>query len=185
MRVFVAFDIPENIKEKILELEKEIARITKRIRLTAKPNMHITVKFLGEQPSQSVNRIVEILKGNSEKFDRFRISLNKAGVFKSLENPSVLWLGEFNSIFESISNTINKELEIFRKADNKPFCHLTIGRMKGISKEEIIEALRVSSDFAKSNDLSFEVEGFYLYESKLYKKGAEYNKLEKFMFKEK
>ncbi len=185
MRVFVAFDIPEDIKEKILRLEKEISKITKRIRLTTKPNMHITVKFLGEQPSQSVNRIVDILKSGAEGFGGFRISLNRAGVFKSLENPSVLWLGEYNPIFEKFSSLINKELDIFRKPDNKPFCHLTVGRMKNISKEDVIEALRVSSDFVKSNDLSFEVEGFYLYESKLYKKGAEYKKLEKFMFKEK
>jgi len=180
MRVFVAFDLPDSTKSKILDLEGLIKKKTKRIRLTPEDNLHITIKFLGEQPFTAVNRIVEVLNEESKRHAPFRVTLNRVGVFKNFTNPRVLWLGEDNTEYVNMSQDINEKLDIFRPSDNEPFCHLTIGRMKWIEKDELLEILKITRSFLEENNLSFVVNNFYLYESKLNPKGAVYKRIEKF-----
>ncbi len=180
MRVFVAFDLPNDIKEKIIDLEQLISGRTRRIRLVTNDNMHITIKFLGDQPSGAVNRIIEVLKDESKMHSPFMVTLNRAGVFKNFVSPRVLWLGEDNKEYINMSRKINEKLDMFRPSNNEPFCHLTIGRMKWIDKDELLDVLKLAKSFLKENKLIFEVNNFYLYESKLNPKGAVYNKIEKF-----
>ncbi len=180
MRVFVAFDIPDITKSKILDLGQLIRKRTKKVRLVPEDNLHITIKFLGEQPFTAVNRIVEILGEESERHAPFRVTLDKVGVFKDFVNPRVLWLGEENSDYINMSFSINEKLDIFRPSDNEPFCHLTIGRMKWIEKDELLDVLKIARAFLAENTLSFDVSSFYLYESKLNPKGAVYKRIEKF-----
>ncbi len=180
MRVFVAFDIPDSVKSKVLELERLIGEKSKRIRLVGRDNMHITLKFLGEQPYQAVNRIVELAREVAEQHSHFNINLNRAGVFKDLVNPRVLWLGEENGEYVKISSDLNEKLDIFRPSDDTPFCHLTIGRMKWIERGEVLSVLRLCRDFLNRERVDFRVDSFYLYESILSPKGAMYKKIEKF-----
>ncbi len=180
MRVFVAFDLPDSVKSKILKLESMIKKKSKRIRLVGSDNMHITLKFLGEQPYQAVNRIIELAGEVARVHSPFEINLNRAGVFKDLVNPRVLWLGEENGEYVNITNDINEKLDIFRLSDNSPFCHLTIGRMKWIEKGEVLDVLRLCRDFLNREKIGFSVNSFYLYESILSPKGAVYKKIEKF-----
>ncbi len=180
MRVFVAFDLPNSIKSRILDLEQLIKKRTRRVRLTPEDNLHITIKFLGDQPFPAVNRIVEVLNEASKEHAPFRVTLDRAGVFKDFVNPRVMWLGEDNRAYVDMSRNINEKLDIFRPSDNEPFCHLTIGRMKWIEKEELLDVLKMAESFLKNNELSFDVQSFYLYESKLNPKGVVYRKIEKF-----
>ncbi len=180
MRVFIAFNIPDNTKSKILDLEQLIKKKTKRIRLTPEDNLHITIKFLGEQPVSTVSKIIEFLNEESKKYLPFKVKLDRVGIFKDLISPRVLWLGENNNDYVDMSFRINKRLDIFRPSDNKLFCHLTIGRIKLIEKNELLDVLKMAKAFLKENELSFEVSNFYLYESKLNPKGAVYRKIEKF-----
>ncbi len=180
MRVFVAFDLPDKIKEKIIDLKQLISGRTGKIRLVTNDNMHITIKFLGDQPSSTVNRIVEILSDESEMHSPFMVTLSRVGVFKNFVNPRVLWLGEDNKEYVNMSRKINEKLDIFRPSDNEPFCHLTIGRMKWIGKDELLDVLKLTKSFLKENKLSFGINNFYLYESRLNPKGAVYRKIEKF-----
>ncbi|AEA33224.1 RNA 2',3'-cyclic phosphodiesterase [Hippea maritima] len=183
MRLFIAFDIPDAIKEVVWELEKGLSKLTDRVRFTPKENMHLTVKFMGEQPDFALIKIKELLSSEVNKHACFKIRFDKAGVFKDIQHPNVLWLGEENPEFERIAATLNKELEIFRRPDNKPFCHLTIGRVKYIKADDLLEAIKFCRDFLKNNELSFMVDTLYLYESKLFKSGAVYRKIEKFHLK--
>ena len=180
MRVFLAFDLPDSVKSKILSLEEMIRERSKRIRLVGRSNMHITLKFLGEQPYQAVNRIVELTEEVAKRHSPFKINLDRAGVFKDLVNPRVLWLGEENGKYVNISNEINEKLDIFRLSDNTPFCHLTIGRMKWIERGEVLDVLRLCRDFLNREEVGFSVNSIYLYESILNPKGAIYKKIEKF-----
>jgi len=180
MRLFIAFDIPDDIKNKILDLEREILKKTTRIRLIGKDNMHITLKFMGEQPFTTLEGIVSILTEEVKKHSHFYINLERAGIFKDLLSPRVLWLGEDNEKYNKISKALNEKLDIFRPSDNDPFCHLTIGRIKRIDKRELLDVLKICNNFLKNTSIGFEVKDFYLYESKLQPKGAIYKKIEKF-----
>ncbi|WP_025270610.1 RNA 2',3'-cyclic phosphodiesterase [Hippea sp. KM1] len=183
MRLFIAFDIPDDIKEEIWHLEGSLKTRSRGIRITPKENMHITVKFMGEQPDFAIARIKELMEGFSERQIPFDIHLNKAGVFKSLRNPTVLWLGQRNEAFEDFSETVNDMLDVFRRADNKPFCHLTVGRMRGVKADEAVELIKICDEFLTKRQPRFRVGSVSLYESKLYRKGAVYNKIAEFNLK--
>ncbi len=184
MRIFLAVDIPNNIKNRILELEDKLKVYSKYMRLTKMNNMHITVKFLGEQNDFAVDKIIEITKNICSNTQQFNICLEKSGIFGGIKNPRILWLGQNNENFTLLSLLIHKELEVFRFEDKKPVCHLTIGRIKSMNPKNAVEVLDICSQFVKNNNMRFDVYGINLYKSTLLKSGAVYEKIKEFKFKE-
>ena len=71
VRLFVAVDIPENIKEKIVELQKNIGEKFADIKFVEEENLHYTIKFLGEVEEQKIEEVKNILSEASNKFERF------------------------------------------------------------------------------------------------------------------
>jgi 2'-5' RNA ligase len=48
MRLFIAYDIPGELKERIVALQKRIGGGDARIKWVEPGNIHLTLKFLGE-----------------------------------------------------------------------------------------------------------------------------------------
>ena len=184
MRVFLAIDIPFNIKKQIVKIEEKLKVYSKIMRLMPVENMHITVKFLGEQNDFSVGKIKEIVKDVCLHRQQFKICLNKSGLFGGIRNPKILWLGAQNEYFSKLSEIVHKKLNIFRMENNKPVCHITIGRIKSMQPKEAVEVLNICDDFVKRSSLCFHISDIYLYESNLLRSGAKYKKMEKFKLKE-
>ncbi len=180
MRIFLAIDLPDSIKSKISNLLRELSRYSHSIRLTPINNLHLTLKFLGEQNEFAVEHISRIAKETAMSRSGFRIDLNRSGFFGPLYNPKILWLGGENKEFVSMAEELNKSLEAFRPEEHKPVCHLTIGRIKGLEKAEALEVLRTCREFVKNSDLSFVATRIHLYKSTLYRSGAVYEKLKTF-----
>ncbi|MEK6868809.1 MAG: RNA 2',3'-cyclic phosphodiesterase, partial [Nanoarchaeota archaeon] len=91
MRLFIAIEIPEEIKSYLAEIQQEIADSKNKIRLVNKDNMHLTLKFLGEvQPDN-----LEDIKNNLKKitFKPFSVVLDNIGVFPSDNYIRVVWVG--------------------------------------------------------------------------------------------
>ena len=85
MRLFIAINLPKEVKDYLWELKEEFRELGK-FNLTAKSKYHITLKFLGEIKE---DKLVEIKEKLSEiKFSSFETSLNKLGCF----NDRILWI---------------------------------------------------------------------------------------------
>ena len=184
MRIFLAIDLPSDIKSKIEKLEDNLKGYTKRMRLTPTKNLHITVKFLGEQPDYAISKIKDISRNVLSSIEPFEICLNKSGIFGGIRNPRILWLGDENRAFVDMVNVINGELNIFRQERNKPVCHLTVGRIKGMNPKDAVEILNICREFNDKNLLCFRVFNVYLYKSVLLRSGAIYEKIDTFKMKE-
>ncbi len=184
MRIFLAIDLPDSVKNRIMELEKKLTLYSKFIRLSKSDNLHFTVKFLGEQNDFSVSSIKEKVKKTINDIEAFEININKSGIFGSLKYPKILWLGENNVNFINFSQTVNYALDVFRHEEKSPVCHLTIGRIKNMPVKDVITALNICKSFVDKNNLRFSVDSVYLYESKLLRSGAVYKKIGKFHMKE-
>ncbi len=183
MRVFLAIEIPEHIREKIMELENALKVYSKYMKLTNYNNLHFTVKFLGEQNDFSLNKIKSAAKDIVSGRESFKICIKKSGIFGSLKNPRILWLGENNRRFVDLALSLNDKLSAFMAEQNRPVCHLTVGRIKRIPYEDILDVLRTCRGFLDENDLCFDVSNVYLYKSTLARSGAVYDKIEKFDMK--
>ncbi len=183
MRLFLAIDLPGDLKRKIVRFQDSLSSYRRFIRFSPFENLHITIKFLGEQPEFAMDRIVEISKAISGTSEPFKIDLNRSGVFGGIENARILWLGEDNGNYVSLAERFNRELDVFRREEHKPVCHLTIGRIRGLPKKDAIEILRLCRRFVSDNELDFEVREVALYKSTLLKSGAVYEKIERFKMK--
>ena len=77
MRLFIAIEIPKNLKEYISKIQEEIEINSNKIRFIKKEQIHLTLKFLGEVQPNEVIQIKNILKN-------FNFSLKQLGFLKYL-----------------------------------------------------------------------------------------------------
>ncbi|MGE4546225.1 MAG: RNA 2',3'-cyclic phosphodiesterase [Desulfurella sp.] len=177
MRVFVAIDLPHNIKNAISSLIGQLQLKNNNIKFTKIENLHITLKFLGELKSDNIMHIENFLNEIALKNKPFEIDLKDSGVFKNLKDPRILWLGQnINKEFENIASNID---ELFAKEHH--ICHITLARLKNnITPQKVRELLELTNFFIQNNLLNFRVEEFYLYETILTPNAPIYKQIKKF-----
>ncbi len=89
MRLFFAVELPDEVKERVFEAERELEE--KGISLVKKENLHITLKFIGEKSEQECE---EIIKKTSEiEFEPFSVRVAGVGAFPNERNARVIWAG--------------------------------------------------------------------------------------------
>ncbi len=142
-RAFLALDISQEMKAKIMELEERVARTGADVKLVEMENLHVTLKFLGEITPERVETIREVLAGLKES--PFQLEAKGTGVFPSMRMPRVLWVGvgkgsnEVISIFRHLDEDLSR-LGFPKERDFTP--HLTIGRVRsGRGSGDLLEAL--------------------------------------------
>ena len=165
MRLFIAIDVPENVKKELSKLQKEFYGLGK-ITLV-KDIFHCTLKFLGEVHS---NDVPEIKKKLSEiKFKPFKVKLGKLGAFPNENSVKVLWVGLEGKVNELQAEIEKALLKMFEK-DYRFHAHITLARIKFLDdKIKFKDGLKI-----KLPGLEFNVDNFKLIRSKLSPYGPEY-----------
>nr|MBA4405160.1 RNA 2',3'-cyclic phosphodiesterase [Nanoarchaeum sp.] len=174
MRLFIAVELPKEIKDDLYRIQKSINPEFAKINWVSKKNLHLSLKFIGEY--KDVDIIRERL--SNIKFDKFEVKLDLFGVFPDENNIRVMWVGlePKNKIIE-LQKEVDQELIDLLNKDQKFSPHLTLGRVKSIkNKNEFLKSLKSVS----VNNLTFEINSFYLMQSELTKDGPIYKKLEMF-----
>ena len=173
MRLFIAIEILDNIKEYMTKIQEKIDNDLAKIKFANKNQMHLTLKFLGEVQPNNVNEIKEELK--KIKFELFSVYLDSTGVFPSENYIRVVWVGlkpeeEIIRLQENIDERLKKW---FKKEKNfKP--HLTLARVKFVEdKNKFIEKLKK----IKVENKKIDVNNFKLIKSTLTEKGPIYEEV--------
>jgi 2'-5' RNA ligase len=179
MRLFVAYDLPDNVRKKLVEFQKQIGESEARIKWVEEKNIHLTLKFLGEVEEGKTKEIIKALE--SVKFKPFLTSISELGVFPSEKFIRVIWVGlkPFEPI-EDLHERIENSLVTLGFLRDKRFqAHVTLGRVKFIrdkvsflSKIKILKVSDISEHFALDN--------FKLKKSVLTPKGPIYEDLRVF-----
>ena len=60
IRLFLAFELPELIREIIEEVSREAGKLPLKVRWVKVENIHLTVVFLGDMEESLVSRIEEV-----------------------------------------------------------------------------------------------------------------------------
>jgi RNA 2',3'-cyclic 3'-phosphodiesterase len=184
VRTFVALDIPDAIREGIRGFVSKLRPACPTARWIGMDGAHITLKFIGEVPDQSVPAISAAL---SHVRGAAPIAVDFRGVkFTPNErHPRVLWIGiDAQQQLAELARAIESALEpIGIVREQREFSpHLTLARFKqGNSIASLIRAI------AAAGPLEFghvRAETFHLYRSILKPAGAEYTRLETFRFAE-
>lgn len=165
MRVFIAVELPEEIKEELNKLVGSLKRSISDVKWVEKENFHITIRFIGEVEEDKVLKLEKILDDIGSKFSPFKVEIRDIGNF-----PHVLWVGieEGSDILRNIAYAIEGSLmrEGFQPADKLFSPHITLGRVK-----RSIKKFSVNKEFGP---YSFVVDSITLMESRLFSTGPVY-----------
>lgn len=169
MRLFIAIDFPENIKEIIKPLLSQYHGKTVPLE-----QIHLTLRFIGETDPKLFENIKKVLeKIESEPFE---VKLKGTGCFPSTKRPRVLWLGlEKNSSLKSLKEKFDQALKLIGvPLEDRPFHpHVTLARIKKPNPRCVEDFLNKNLTFQSE---PFTVDSFHLYSSQLKPEGAIHNK---------
>jgi 2'-5' RNA ligase len=142
IRLFIALNIPEEIKEKIIYLRNSVIQNPFDNKWEPEKKLHLTLKFIGEVGDNLVDPIKDEISFISD-YSSFTCAFTKFGFFYSGGKPSILWLGlKINSeIFNLVSDLNNKLIKLGIEPEKRNFKpHLTLMRIrKKIDKNFIYE----------------------------------------------
>lgn len=133
MRAFIAYFIPDEIKDKVEKIQKEIKSLNAiNAKFVEKENLHISFTFLGEINNvDSITKKFELLKD----FQKVEVNLKKLLLIPDTNYFRVIAIGVESQLADRLRRKI---FEIFG-GDSKPL-HLTLCRVKSVlNKEKILE----------------------------------------------
>ena len=91
MRIFIALDIPDDIRSRMSRYLEGVRGFAPDVRWVKPESFHVTLKFIGEQKDDQVERIKhELATVHVQPFD---ISFRGQGFFPNPRSPRVFWLG--------------------------------------------------------------------------------------------
>jgi RNA 2',3'-cyclic 3'-phosphodiesterase len=182
VRLFVALDLPDEIRRALEDLIARLRPQAKEARWVRPESMHITLKFIGwakEEQLDAIRRALEPVHSTEPVEMHFR----GLGFFPNERRPRVLWCGvEASGNLGDLASQIDRALHPIGVApEPRAFVpHLTLARFnspRGLVKLVESSALLASAGFGYARETEF-----HLYESILHRSGAEYKKIASFLF---
>ncbi len=173
MRVFIAINFPEEIREEIKKIQESLPDFVGK--KTETENLHLTFKFLGDVEESDLSAIKERLKKVNERV--FTAEINSTGMF-SKEFIKIVWLHLSNC--EALQIGIDESLSDMFPKEKRFMSHVTIARIKKIpDRDSFLKKIEI----LKTKKLSFPVESFSLMKSELTSSGPIYSIVEEYKLK--
>lgn len=93
MRFFIALEIPsENIMQ-FQTIQESLHTLIPQARLTDCNKIHLTLAFIGEQPDNLKESLVDVLKQATSDISIFEVTPAYIDGFPNIHQPQVLWVG--------------------------------------------------------------------------------------------
>ena len=194
MRIFIGIDLDPEVRARIARFVEGVQGFAPEVRWVRPESVHITLKFIGEQPPERVEAISERLR--RVEGSAFEIRSGGYGFFPTAKAPRVFWIGieagpQLAEMAENIDMAV-ADLGIPR--EDRPFSpHLTLaragaGRSSGSPKWRHGDGpntafAALEKRLAAMGELDFgrmRAHEFILYQSQLSPGGSKYTKLQCF-----
>ncbi|HCA48079.1 MAG TPA: RNA 2',3'-cyclic phosphodiesterase [Armatimonadetes bacterium] len=158
---------------------REAARHGPRVRWVERPNLHLTLKFIGDTPAERLREVIAIGEQAAAEIPPVTVELRGAGCFPPRGAPRTLWLGLREECPElaRLAETLDRRLAEagIAEPERRPFtAHLTIGRVKDTGGgRELREA---TERLCEEPIGTMAIDRFVLYSSELTPRGPVYTK---------
>ena len=185
MRLFVALEIPDEVRRAIAEMITRLQDVARGARWVRAEGVHVTLKFIGETPAERVAVIEQALRGAGAAgiAGPVEATFRGVGFFPNERHPRVFWSGvDASSNLAELAREVDTHLSpLGIAAESREFRpHLTLARFKS---EDGLSRLREEIKKLEPFDFgSMQANEFHLFESKLGAGGAKYSKLATFPF---
>ena len=187
MRLFVALEIPDAVRDNLAAMMNELRELSERLRdrrprWVRPENLHVTLKFIGETPPAKLEGIrgaLASVRSNAPVELRFC----RLGFFPNEKHPRVLWVGDDTpGNLPALAANIEHVLEAqgIAREQREFTSHLTLARFEPPGLHEKLRGAiqeNMARDFG-----SLRTSEFHLIESKTKPSGAEYTVVQSFHF---
>lgn len=179
MRLFLAINLDAGIRHAIVNATAPLRAAASSLSWVDESRVHLTLKFLGDQPEHAVESISRSLDQVAQRHRAFSIRIGEVGAFPNFRRARVVWMGIdrdprlelLHHDIEVACETLGFELEgrAFRP-------HLTLARVKDRTE---VDELRRLSKASKHVDFDAEtgVQSIDLMQSNLDRSAPRYERL--------
>jgi len=191
MRIFIALDIDEAIRDGIARFLDGVRGFAPDARWVRPESLHVTLKFIGETAPENVDPIKEKLK--AVEANAIEMNIRGSGFFPGAKSPRIFWLGiEAGPSLAALASTVDDRVAALGIAkEDRPFSpHLTLARGGGgsASPRSKIDGFKPSFQRLQEKLAALPVpefgtmttREFFLYQSHLSRGGSRYEKLASF-----
>jgi 2'-5' RNA ligase len=182
VRLFIAIEIPSDVRNALAALVKELQKTAPKAKWVRPENLHVTLKFLGSTEEAKRDQIEDTLKAIRSP-QPVSLEFRGLGFFPNQKRPRVLWAGiESSANLRPLAEDIDRSMHGlgFPLEERRFTPHLTLARFDPAGlPPNLASAVKqhTSRGFGSLN-----AREFHLIESRLKPTAAEYTTLQSFRF---
>lgn len=190
MRLFVALDIDAAIRQRIARFLDGIREFAPDVRWVRAESLHLTLKFIGEQPDGRLSTVQQALAEIHSPATG--LNFHGYGFFPTARSARVFWVGvDADEHLARLASRIEQALEpLGIKPEGREFSpHLTLARGKSAAPQRRSDD-RPNRSFHRLQEKlgalpppefgTMTAREFFLYQSKLSPAGSQYTQLRRF-----
>jgi 2'-5' RNA ligase len=192
MRIFIALDIDDTIRERIQRFMEGVRGFAPEARWVRPESLHITLKFIGEKTPDAVEQIKQVLAGI--RAAEFEVTFRGYGFFPTAKAARVFWVGiESGESIAKLATAVDEGTATLGIAQEEHAFnpHLTLARgggrsgapgwQKGDAPNRNFRTLLEKLTGLPTPEFgTMAAREFFLYESQLLRGGARYSKIARF-----
>lgn len=179
MRLFIAIEIPEEIKRLMMDAQKKMKDSCVTAGWTRPEGIHLTLKFLGEVAAAKIPELMSAMAGAVQGTAGFHLEITGAGAFPSPRNARVAWIGVRGATdkLAGLQASLDEAVTAlgFERDDRSFKPHLTLGRIKQIRSRDAW--LKTFDEMKRYRFPALNVQSVSLMKSDLKPSGAEYTEI--------
>lgn len=146
IRSFLAIELPEALRNRIGEVQKELKSTKADVRWVRPEQIHLTLKFFGNIEAPQIELITQAIEEEVRITQAAPIEVQGMGAFPSLNHPKVIWVGikDEKKILIPLQQRLEQRLQrIGFELENRTFRpHLTLGRVRSNrGREELVRRM--------------------------------------------
>lgn len=122
MRLFIALDLPDDVRRELRDVQMRLSAHSRAVRWSDPVGMHLTLHFLGETPERLVEPLLAGMRAIT--VPALRLSLDRLGCFPPTGSLRVVWVGlsgdlaGLEALFQSLASVIQS---VGLPTDPRPF----------------------------------------------------------------
>lgn len=149
MRTFIAVEFDKPVRDGISQLQEHIKQDCKRGNFTAKENLHLTIRFLGEIEADDLENVAQAMEETASVNRPFPLVFDRVGYFDRGER-CIVWVGVEKSkalvrLYETLEKNLGKQGFKRERANFSP--HVTISRETDLFYSKKILTEKFKPDF--------------------------------------
>ncbi|SRR5579859_179886 len=176
MRIFIALDIPGEIRARLLEYMERVRSYAPDARWARVEGLHVTLKFVGEASEELVGQMKSALA--AVKAAPVVVKFEGVGFFPNARAARVFWAGvDGGENLSRLAGEIDARLAThgLQREEKAYHPHLTLARASTHPLRELAPLMDQKPQFG-----TMTAREFFMYQSQPQRGGSKYTKLERF-----